>query len=88
MDPFLKMDIFFVVATAVTLLLGLFFVLVAWKLWKILGHVEQIAEIAGKEAENLREDAAYVRGRLLGALDAIFAFIPRRRRHKASEETK
>jgi hypothetical protein len=86
MDPFLKMDIFFFVATAVTLLVGLLFALVAWKLWRILGHVERIAEIAGKEAEHLREDAAYVRGRLLGALDAIFAFIPRRRARKADQK--
>jgi hypothetical protein len=86
MDPFLKMDIFFVVATAVTLLVGLLFALVAWKLWKILSHVERIAEIAGKEAEHLREDAAYVRGRLLGALDAMFAFIPRRRKREQTKE--
>ena len=87
MDPFLKMDIFFFIATLVTLLVGLMVVLLIWKLWRILGHIERIAEIAGKEAEHLREDAAYVRGRLLGALDAIFAFIPRRRkRHTESKE--
>ena len=79
MDPFLKMDIFFAVATAVTLLAGLLFALVAFKLWKILGHIERIAEIAGKEAEHLGQDAAYIRGRLMGALDSIFSFIPRRR---------
>ena len=62
--------------------------LLIWKLLRILRHVERIAEVAGKEAENLREDAAYVRGRALGALDALFSFIPRsRRRERNSPES-
>ena len=81
MDSFLKMDIFFFVATLELVILGALVGFVLWKLLKILKHVERIAEVAGKEADNIREDAAYVRGRLLGALDAMFAFIPRRRKH-------
>ena len=86
MDPFLKMDIFFVVATLVTLAIGALFVSISWKLWKILGYVERIAKIAGEEVEHLHEDAAYVRGRLLGVLDTIFSFIPRRRRRNRSKD--
>jgi hypothetical protein len=86
MDPFLKMDIFFVVATVSLLLITSLVAFAIWRLLKILKHVERIAEIAGKEAENIREDAAYVRGRVLGALDGMFAFIPRRRK-KAEKKT-
>ena len=79
MNEFLKMDIFFFVATAEMLILGAMGGFVIWRLLKILRHVERIAEIAGAEAEHLRDDAAYMRGRLLGALDAMFSFLPRRR---------
>ena len=82
MDPFLKMDIFFFVATAETLILSALVGLVIWRLLRILKHVERIAEIAGAEAAHIREDAAYMRGRMLGALDSIFAFIPRSRKKK------
>ena len=82
MDPFLKMDIFFFVSTACVVVLTALVALMIFKLWKILGHIERIAEIAGKEAENIREDAAYMRGKLMGVLDAMFAFLPRRRKTK------
>lgn len=86
MDQFLKMDIFFVVATLSLLLITALISFAIWRLLRILKHVERIAEVAGKEAEHIREDAAYVRGRLLGALDGMFSFIPRRRRKTRSAE--
>jgi len=85
MNEFLKMDIFFVVTTiAIVIVAGLLSIAI-WKLLRILDHVERIAKVAGKEAENIREDAAYVRGRLLGVLDALFSFVPRRRRTRTKE---
>lgn len=87
MDEFLKMDIFFFVASIELIILGTLVGFVLWKLLRILKHVERIAEVAGKEAENLREDAAYVRGRMLGVLDALFSFIPRRRERKERDES-
>lgn len=86
MNDFLKMDIFFFIATAEMLILGALVGFVIWRILKILKHVERIAEIAGAEAQNLHNDAAYLRGRLLGALDAIFSFIPRRRKASAKKE--
>ena len=76
------MDVFFFVASIELVILGAMVGFVLWKLLKILKHVERIAEVAGEEAENLRGDAAYIRGRLLGVLDAIFSFVPRRRERK------
>ena len=88
MNDFLKMDIFFFVATAEMLILGALVGFVIWRLLKILRHVERIAEIAGAEAEHLKNDAAYMRGRLVGALDTMFSFIPRRRtREKKTADT-
>lgn len=85
MTEFAKMDIFFFITTLCVVLLTFSFTLVLYKLWRILGHVEHIAAIAGAEAENLREDAAYVRGRLMGVLDTMFGFIPRSRSRKHQE---
>ena len=82
MNEFLRMDIFFFIASIELVILGVLFGFVLWKFLKILNHVERIAEVAGKEADNLREDAAYLRGRLLGLLDMIFSFVPRRRERK------
>ena len=87
MDSFLKMDIFFFVATIELVVLGALLAFVLWKLLRILRYVEHIAEVAGKEADHLREDAAYLRGRLLGVLDAIFSFVPRRRKREEKTET-
>jgi hypothetical protein len=86
MDEFVKMDIFFFVATIELLVVGVLFAFVLWKFLRILNHVERIAEIAEKEAGNLKEDVAYVRGRLLGVLDVLFSFMPRRRDRRHAEE--
>jgi hypothetical protein len=88
MTEFLKMDIFFFVATFSLLIITTLIAFAIYKLLRILKHVERIAEIAGNEAQHLREDAAYIRGRLLGALDGMFAFIPRSRRKKKESEEK
>ena len=86
MTEFAKMDIFFFVTTLCLVFITLALGIVLFKLWKILGHVERIARIAGAEAENIREDVAYVRGRMLGVLDGIFSFIPRPRRRRDEED--
>ena len=86
MDSFLKMDIFFFIASAEALILGAMVAYLIWRILKILKHVEKIAAIAGSEAEHLKEDVAFVRGRLLGVADTIFSFIPRRRKKKAEAE--
>lgn len=85
MDEFVKMDLFFFITTICVLLITFSMILIMYKLWRILGHVERIAAAAGAEAENLREDVAYVRGRLMGVLDTVFGFIPRSRSRKSKE---
>ena len=84
-EEILKMDIFFFVTTVCVVFLTVLIGLVTLKLLRILKHVERTAEVAGHEAENLRSDAEYLQGRLLGALDAILSFIPRARQRKRTE---
>lgn len=87
MDEFVKMDIFFFIASIEIVILGALLGFVLWKLLRILRHVEHIAEVAGREADNLREDASYIRGRLLGVLDSIFSFMPRRRERREHDKS-
>ena len=61
MDPFLKMDIFFFVTTLVVIALGVILLLIGLRLWRILGHVERIMEIAEEETELIKEDIADLR---------------------------
>ena len=58
MDPFLKMDIFFFVTTLVVIALGVILLLIGLRLWRILGHVERIMEIAEEETQLIKEDIA------------------------------
>lgn len=87
MNDFLKMDIFFAVTTVETVLITALLGLVIWKVLRILNHVERLAKAAGDEAEHLRDDAAYLRGKLFGTLDTLLSFIPRKRTH-ANTKTK
>lgn len=86
MDSLVKADIFFMVTTFCVVFLTVMVGFLMWKLLKILKHVERLAEVAGKEAENIREDAAYVRGRVLGVMDSMFSFVPRSRRSRARKD--
>lgn len=61
MDDFIKMDIFFVVATLATVVVA---GLLAWalvRIVRILGNVEKITDSAAKEAELVRGDIADLR---------------------------
>jgi hypothetical protein len=61
MDEFLKMDIFFFVATLATVVIA---ALIAWalvRIVRILGKVEDITDSAAAEAELLRGDIGTLR---------------------------
>ena len=64
MDPFLKMDIFFVVTTVAVVLLTGIFTLIAIQVVRILKHVERIAALVEEEAEEIRGDIAAVRAKV------------------------
>ena len=64
MNDFLKMDIFFIVTTLVVIMLGIAFTLVLFRVWRILGHVEDISRDIRDESALLRNDVAQMRARI------------------------
>jgi hypothetical protein len=61
MNEFFKMDVFFVVTTAVVVVLGVLVAYILWRLERVLRHIEHISEQVAKESELLRQDFAGVR---------------------------
>jgi len=61
MNDFLKMDIFFFVTTIIVLAIGIVMFLIVLRLWRILGSIERIAEMAEHETGLLKEDIANLR---------------------------
>ncbi|MDR3572164.1 MAG: hypothetical protein P4L81_08360 [Candidatus Pacebacteria bacterium] len=61
MDEFAKMDIFFVVTTIVTAVMGIGVALILYRIWAILGHVQRFAELMNHEAELVSKDLAELR---------------------------
>lgn len=56
------MDIFFVVTTAVVASTGVVILLLAWRIWRILGSIERMVKMAEGEAEVLKNDWREMRG--------------------------
>ena len=56
MSQFLQMDIFFLVTTIVVIAIGVFLVLILMRIWRILGHVENISKDVSEESALLRDD--------------------------------
>ncbi len=64
MNDFLKMDIFFIVTTVVVVMLGIVVTLILFRVWRILGHVEDISREFSEESALLRNDVAEMRARI------------------------
>ncbi len=62
MDEFLKMDIFFVVATGAVILVTLLVVFILVLVARILRNVDRISETVSEEVTLLRTDVADLRG--------------------------
>ena len=91
MNDFIKMDIFFAVTTIESVLITALLAFAIWRVLRILEHVERLfSKAAGEEAERMRADVAYARGRVMGLLDALLAFVPRKRdrdTHSVNQES-
>jgi len=61
MQDFLKMDIFFVVTTVIVLAIGIVVFLITLRLWRILGSIQRIAEMAEQETSLIKDDIAILR---------------------------
>ncbi|MFA6414969.1 MAG: hypothetical protein WCV89_03240 [Candidatus Paceibacterota bacterium] len=89
MNEFLKMDIFFFVATLATVLLALFGAIALWWLARVLKNIEHISEQVSLESDEVRADLAEVRSdirRGKGRLRSIFGFFDKTKK-RASKRT-
>ena len=64
MDDFLKMDVFFVIATVSTVILTALAALVLWRLARILKDVERVSGEVAAESELIRKDIHDLRERV------------------------
>ena len=64
MNEFLKMDIFFIVTTLVVVMLGIVVTFILFRVWRILGHIEDISRDISEESALLRNDVAQMRARI------------------------
>ncbi len=78
MDEFLKMDIFFFVATLAVVVLAFFTAFVLWRLERVLKNVEYISKQVAGESDNIRHDLAELREDIRsgkGRLKSLFGFL-------------
>ncbi len=61
MSDFLKMDVFFFVSTIAVAIVTLLIVLIMIRVFRILGHVEEISKIVSEEGNLVRGDIAELR---------------------------
>ena len=89
MNEFIKMDVFFVIATAAVVVGACAVALVTWRFLRILKHIEHVSEQVSLESDSIRADLALVRDdirRGKGRLKSLFHFFGTRVR-RASKKT-
>ena len=64
MNQFLQMDIFFLVTTVVVIAIGVLLALILARIWRILGHVENISKDVSEESALLRDDIEDLRTKM------------------------
>lgn len=64
MNDFAKMDIFFIVTTIVVIMLGVVVTLILFRIWRILGSVEEISSMLSEEGSLVRKDIAGLRAKV------------------------
>ncbi len=90
MDNFLKMDIFFVVATCATVVISILLTLVLLRVLRILKKIDDVTSIVRDGSEQLLEDIASVRekvqegGMRIGHLFGFLSGVKKRKRAKRS----
>ena len=64
MEDFLKMDIFFVVTTAVAFAVGVFVLAMLYYIGRILRSIDHILENVSRESDSVRGDIAVLRKKI------------------------
>ncbi len=80
MDAFLKMDIFFVVATLGVVAISVLGTIVLWRISRVMKNVEHISDQVAAESDTIRLDLAEMRGdirRGKGKIKSLMGFLDR-----------
>ncbi len=64
MNEFLKMDIFFVVATVVVVLLGVFALVAMFYIIRILKNVDHLSQNVSEESDHIKVDVNILRAKI------------------------
>ena len=64
MNEFAKMDIFFFITTIIVVAIGILLAIILLRIWRILGHVEDISREVSAESALMRSDIAAWRDRI------------------------
>ena len=71
MSEFAKMDFFFLITTLVVIVIGVLLAFVLYRIWKILGHVENISRDVSAESTLVRNDIAELRSAVHEGLNML-----------------
>lgn len=88
MSQFVEMDIFFFITTVVVISIGVLLVVILLRIWRILGHVEDISRDVSEESSLLRGDVAELRMKIktegfkLMHFQSLFASVVKRMKRK------
>lgn len=75
MDEFLKMDIFFFVATLGVVLISVLFGIVLWRVARVLKNVEHVSKQVSLESDIVREDLATMRSDIQKGKNRFLALL-------------
>lgn len=88
MTEFLKMDIFFVVATVAAIVVTVLTAIVLWRLAHLLKNLERISKEVAIETDIVRQDIAEVRRNIRqgkGRLTSLFGFLKTITKHRSKK---
>ena len=71
MSPFLQMNIFFFITTVVVVCCGVLVAAILYRVWHILGHVEDISKDVSEESMLLRDDLREMREKMQNGFNMI-----------------
>ena len=65
MNDFTQMHVFFFVTTMVVVVIGVLTALILWRVWKMLGYMEQLSKDISEEGSLVRGDIAHMRNKMM-----------------------
>lgn len=93
MDDFFKMDVFFVVTTAVVLIAGVILMVALFYLVRVLRSVDHLMKNVSEESDNIRGDIAVLRAKIRDEgmkakhfLDFVLGVASRNSRRRSRKE--